>query len=27
VDVAEKPREAALFLLARGNFTAKVNGG
>jgi alpha-L-rhamnosidase len=26
VDVAEKPREAALFLLARGAFVAKVNG-
>jgi len=26
VDVPEKPREAALFLLARGNFIAKVNG-
>lgn len=26
VDVPEKPREAALFLLARGNFVAKVNG-
>jgi alpha-L-rhamnosidase len=26
VDLPEKPREAALFLLARGNFVAKVNG-
>jgi alpha-L-rhamnosidase len=26
VDIPEKPREAALFLLARGNFAAKVNG-
>ena len=26
VDLAEKPREAALFLIARGSFIAKVNG-
>jgi alpha-L-rhamnosidase len=26
VDIPEKPREAALFLLARGDFVAKVNG-
>src|SRR5215469_10770898 len=26
VDVPERPREAALFLLARGDFVAKVNG-
>ena len=25
-EIAQKPREAALFLLARGNFVAKVNG-
>jgi alpha-L-rhamnosidase len=26
VDIPDKPRDAALFLLARGNFVAKVNG-
>ena len=26
LDIPDKPREAALFLLARGNFVAKVNG-
>ena len=26
LDLTQKPREAALFLLARGNFVAKVNG-
>ena len=26
VDIPDQPREAALFLLARGNFVAKVNG-
>lgn len=26
VDIPDKPREAALFLLVRGNFVAKVNG-
>lgn len=26
VDIPDQPREAALFLLARGNFAAKVNG-
>ena len=26
LELAQKPREAALFLLARGNFVAKVNG-